>query len=236
MRWNVIRKFLSILVSVLWLMVLGCSNQTEHDDADVGDSSPLFEGMISMVLSDGIERFCEYVGPLEDAQKFPCVHTVTREIYICTREEHDEGVLTFHCEAVAEGETVWTSCEEYRWAGDGKSGRSCWAPPLDYCRYGCGDVVTWFCKDDASTCCMHGCNCFGCDWIEVSIEDNKPHCQRADENKAQPDNECESFFVKLPAQYQDCIQGNCDESTVTEMAGSADCKNNRPDFNLLICE
>lgn len=234
------KKLIFVLMYSILFAIPGCSDSMDQNDTNnAGDaggtgSTPDFESMVRVVLSDGIERHCEYFTSLEGVDQFSCAHSETDEIHLCTRE-HDFVEADFYCEAAAEGDTTWTPCEEYHQAGDGKSGRSCWAPPQDYCRNGCGNAMTWFCKDDASACCWHGCDCFGCDWIEVAIEGDSPRCQRAGESTAQSDEECDRFFAKLPAQYQDCIQGNCDDSVMQELADSAACKDNKPNFDLLIC-
>src|SRR5690554_2639786 len=99
------KKVVGWVVAVLLGMVVGCSGQTEQGEADVGKQPPRFEAMISMVLSDGVERYCEYVESLEDVNQFSCVLPETGKIYLCAREIDPNGEPFFYCEAAKEGET-----------------------------------------------------------------------------------------------------------------------------------
>lgn len=240
-------KNLLLLILLFLFTLSACSsneetNNSSDQDTDISvqtdantpqDTSPP-EAMLSIKNSDGEHFLCENPYPETILNKYKCVHANTKSPYSCVPMDDDLDGF-FRCTSTEE--SPWTPpCDDFKQFGDNKSGRSCWAPPQDYCKDGCSTAVTWYCKDDASTCCQSGCDCFGCDWVQVSMDDEKPLCQIAGNNTPESTEFCETFFAKLPTNFQSCIQGECDQETITQMANNQACKTNTPNPNLLICD
>ncbi len=59
------------------------------------------------------------------------------------------------------------TCKHWHYPQDYKYGEDCWAPPVNLCRNGMNDSMSWYCSPDGTQCCItYSSNCFFCGWVE----------------------------------------------------------------------
>lgn len=217
-----------------WVCVLlglgGCEGSTSGSAPDSGVSTEGGETgekyMRTAQTEDGKELVCKYVAPSSSPQAVQCVDKHTGQPYEC-KMFPDESTYK-NCIPKPQSETWTPPCENYKQFGDHKSGLQCWEPPENYCKEGANTVVTWFCRQDASKCCLVGGDCFRCGWVDMMS------CLVAGELEVRPPSFCEDIRSKLAEPYKSCIEDQCSNQELEQIRKDPEC--NAPEPSLLICE
>jgi len=217
------RPFVLLLIFVV--CGLGCAGPPygAGPDAWGGAETATASYMHAITAEDG-EYICEdYPDP-----DYMCVKSDTGEPYLCKLIDDSAGGYDYQCVADKADDPQWApSCPDFRQVGDGFSGGQCWDPPEDYCLDGCQATQAWYCRPDASKCCLSRCaDCFLCGWVEMT------GCMVAGQQVAADPGLCDGIREALPQAYRDCMDTNGQGTGCGPVLDDPECE---VDTSLIIC-